>query len=355
MEQNINYYVLRSIFEYLNGLDLSNASQVCKSWLEVAEDEKRRRGPSSVIRNRKEMKSYKNWDDIKKEMIECFAIKPALCMFSTNSAKKDSHLQRCHCKYLPYNCYTVSLDMENSLLGNENLVAMYFPKIPNIQISTFTFNMHPWTMGIYCEELKTLFDNSLNNAEQLKTVIEASFDNDCHNTSCWILLCKIYYGTSIGFDLLEHFYKWFPRKRVSICGGIVNDLSVCNSVHNSRVCKNMAECVAILISGTKMQIWTVSLDEMNDNNKDIEDKLKNIKEIVKLKKHSIIFMFISEYCSSDMDNLELIMFEYFPRVPVVKYFCNGAFAGENLNEKYIQGCNDFENINTSVLMILTYD
>lgn len=93
----------------------------------------------------------------------------------------------------------------------------------------------------------------------------------------------------------------------------------------------MAECVAILISGTKMQIWTVSLDEMNDNNKDIEDKLKNIKEIVKLKKHSIIFMFISEYCSSDMDNLELIMFEYFPRVPVVKYFCNGAFAGENLN------------------------
>lgn len=61
--------------------------------MEVAEDEKRRRGPSSVIRNRKEMKSYKNWDDIKKEMIECFAIKPTLCMFSTNSAKKDSHLQ----------------------------------------------------------------------------------------------------------------------------------------------------------------------------------------------------------------------------------------------------------------------
>lgn len=30
IEKNLNYDVLRIIFKYLNGTDLSNASQVCK-------------------------------------------------------------------------------------------------------------------------------------------------------------------------------------------------------------------------------------------------------------------------------------------------------------------------------------
>lgn len=130
------------------------------------------------------------------------------------------------------------------------------------------------------------------------------------------------------------FFLRFPHKRIFICGGLVSHISVCNSVDNSRVCRNQAECVAILISGSEMQVWTVSLDEIYDNNLDIENKLKNIKAIVKLKRHSIIFMFISEFCSSNLDNLELTLFEYFPRVPVVKYICNGAFAGENLDGLY---------------------
>lgn len=110
--------------------------------------------------------------------------------------------------YLPYNCWSVSMNMESFSSEKESLVSMCFPRLRDIQISTFTFNKHPWTMGIYCEELKALFDNSFNNAEKLKTAIEASFDNDSHNTSCWILLCKMFYGTCIGVDLMEHFYDW---------------------------------------------------------------------------------------------------------------------------------------------------
>ncbi|XP_047364576.1 uncharacterized protein LOC124954941 isoform X2 [Vespa velutina] len=356
MEQNLNYYVLRIIFKYLNGQDLSNASQVCKSWLETAVDEKKRRGPSSNTKSKKEIKSYENWEDVKKETIEYFTLKPILCMFFTYAVKKDTHLQRCHCKYLPHNCYSVSVNTDSFLSEEEFLVSMCFPKLQNIQISTFTFNRHPWTMGIYCEELKTLFDNSFNNAEKLRTTIEGLFVNDCNNTtSCWIILCKIFYGPCIGFDLVEHFYKWFPHKRIFVCGGIINHISVCNSEHNSRICRDQAECVAILISGTEMQIWTVSLDEMNDDVQSFEDKIEDIKQIVELKKHSIIFMFISEYCTTSLNNLELTVFEYFPRVPIVKYICHGAFGGENLDEKYIQGCNNFENKDTSVFMILTYN
>lgn len=64
-----------------------------RSWLEVAIDEKKRRGPWSDTKTKKEIKCYQNWNDIKKEMIEYFTLKPTLCIFFIYSTKKELDLQ----------------------------------------------------------------------------------------------------------------------------------------------------------------------------------------------------------------------------------------------------------------------
>ncbi|KAL2711838.1 F-box only protein 22-like isoform X1 [Vespula squamosa] len=248
--------------------------------------------------------------------------------------------------------------MWNSFLmkGKDLIVGMFFPKVPDVQISTLTFNKHPSKAGIYCEELKTLFDTSFNNAEQLKTIFEVSFGKDSHKTSCLILLHKYWrYDFLIPLNLLTCLKNWFPYARTSIWGGVVQKLSVCNMVYNSHVCKNNVECVVISISGTEMQTWPLCLDRWCDTEKKIEDKFKVFKDGVKFKKHSIGLMFTSDIRGSYLYNLESTIFKkFFPGVPLIEYFGNNAFGGE-LSEVTYERLEAVESVNTTAFMILTYN
>ncbi|XP_043499576.1 uncharacterized protein LOC122522472 isoform X2 [Polistes fuscatus] len=77
--QNLNCDVLYIIFKYLNYYDLSSASQVCRSWSDVAKHEKRTRGPSCFIRRAKDMKYItSNGNNYNKKLIDCVRIKPSI-------------------------------------------------------------------------------------------------------------------------------------------------------------------------------------------------------------------------------------------------------------------------------------
>ncbi|KAL2711837.1 F-box only protein 22-like isoform X1 [Vespula squamosa] len=60
------------------------------SWLEAVNDEMRTRGPSCIIRSRRKTNTSLSFDGIKKEMIECFALKPTFNMFFVASEEEDS-------------------------------------------------------------------------------------------------------------------------------------------------------------------------------------------------------------------------------------------------------------------------
>ncbi|KAL2751085.1 F-box only protein 22-like isoform X1 [Vespula maculifrons] len=178
-------------------------------WLEAVNDEIRTRGPSCIIRSRRKTNAPLSFDSIKKEMIGCSAFKPIFNIFFVASEEEESPSQRCHCEYLPFNFSSVSLNMCNSFLikGKDLIVGMFSPKVFDVRISKLIFNKHSSKAGIYCKELKTLFDTSFYNAEQLKTIFEVSFGKDSHKINCLIL---------------------FPYAKTSVWGGVVQKLSVCS-------------------------------------------------------------------------------------------------------------------------------
>ncbi|KAK2578053.1 hypothetical protein KPH14_008469 [Odynerus spinipes] len=327
----LTYDVLCVIFKYLNGLDLSNASKVCRTWLEAANSEKRTRGPMCLTRNIKEMGYVvSGWEDIKTESIRYSSVKPSLALFFTTIGLEGSLSQRCHCDFLPPNCDSVSLDTYGVVINNtetgedsENIVCMFLPEVSNIEISTLALNLDDWeeTLSAYCK--------------QVKATHEASSDSDCHKESCLMLFCE-WDGRTIAVELLKSLKRWFPKTKPCIWGGIAKDISLCNSVNNTRVCRNSANCIAVVLSGTKMKTWSVLLDANCNTKEKVEDELRAFRDSVQLKKHSVGFMFACCIRGVNMfneNNVESIIFKrFFPKVPLVGCFGDGEFGKRILNE-----------------------
>ncbi|KAI4492654.1 hypothetical protein M0804_002445 [Polistes exclamans] len=351
--QNLNCDVIHIIFKYLNYYDLSSASQVCRSWSDVANHEKRTRGPSCFIRRAKDMKYItSSGNNFSKKLIDCVRIKPSISInFSVGNESFIS--QGCHTGYLPYDCDLVSLNSYGTVINNEetqddndNIVCMLFPEVPNINVSMYTFNVYNW------KRTKELYSN------KFKTMFQASNNEDCRKTKCMILLCD-WNGRGIALNIMKALKNGLCNSKASIWGGIAKNLIVCATENDKRTCKKTSNCVAITIIGTKMKTWTILLDEKCDTKKLVEDKLKAFKESVQLKRHSIGFMFACCLRGLNMyeePNVESTIFkELFPKVPLVGCFGNGEFGKKIINEKAKKKrfvlCNS---VSTS-FMILTYN
>lgn len=357
MEINLNYYVLRTIFKLLNGLDLHNASQVSRSWLEAANDEKKERGPMYIIKRRKKTTPHYNSEQVKKEIIECCQVKPSLIML-LYVPYSNAILRGCYCNFLPVECYLLSLEynstIRNMIRPKKTVASMHFPDVPNIQISALTLKKNLKRPEIYCEELKLFFENPLKNSEKLKTVFEEFFTYDSSMTSCLILLCNNI-NNVIAVDLVKSLKDWFPNKNFPLWGGMVDRISICTYVHNSRVCKVHADSVAILIGGPEMKIWSVILDQFCETKKVIENKLKTFKESITLRKHSIGFIFSSQFRENYLLALDSSMYHhYFPNVPLVNCFGHKSLGG-SFDEAYKRISNNSSQIGDATLMILTYN
>ncbi|KAI4495475.1 hypothetical protein M0802_008689 [Mischocyttarus mexicanus] len=354
---NLNYYVLRKIFKLLNGIDLHNASQVSRLWSEVAKDEEKERGPMYIIKRRKKTIFHYGWDQVKKEIIDCCQVKPSLIMLMY--VPYSNIISRgCHCNFLPVECYLLSLEynstIRNMIRPKKTVASMYFPSVPNIQISALTLKKNFKRTGIYCEELELYFEDSLKYSKKLKTIFEEFFIHDSSMTSCLILLCDNI-NNAIALDLIESLKDWFPNKNFPLWGGMVDRMSVCNYINNSRICQVHADSVAILLGGPEMKIWTVILDQFCETKQVIENKLKDFKESITLRKHSIGFIFSSQFRENYLLALDSSIYHhYFPNVPLVNCFGHKSFGG-SLDEAYKRMPHNMDQIGDATLMIITYN
>ncbi|KAI4472709.1 hypothetical protein M0804_015637 [Polistes exclamans] len=353
METCLEYDVVGLIFQYLNGLDLYNASKVCRSWFEIAQYILKGRKPTCISR-KYDGRNLHSWNTVKNDIIDSCKVKPSIHMLLIASPYSQLQLEEqlklykgCICEYLPLNCYSISIQ-KYIFESNENTVtSMFFPEVPKIKISTITLNWHLMDKGIYCEELKCLIDEP-RNADKLKNIFDSILNNDWSTESCLIIFYDCIKITIIHY-LMQILNDWFPRKKVTIWGGLAYSLSVCNFVQTSRICQSLVDCTCILMTGTDMQSWTVVLKFRND-----AKSLEEFKNIVQLKKHSVGFM-ASSY-SNYYDEDEKTFKTYFPNIPLFTIYDSEPLTGEYFSDICpLKKQLSLSETNETTFMILTYN
>lgn len=355
---DLNYYVLRIIFQYLNGFDLHNASKVSRSWSEIANDEKQTRGPMCIIKSKDRKSDSIDYEVIQKEIIKCCKVKPSLSMLFIKIESKEDIAGKCYCKYLPFNWYSPVVGSYLPRTEKNTVLWMFFPEVPNIKITTLTFVPYKliWGNGIYCHEIKANFNLSFTNADRLKTVFESVYNFDQRTVdrkSCLILLCDRN-GALITSNLENALRSWYPNKRLPVWGGIVDYLSICHHMPHTSVSNETMFCIAVLMSGEGLNTWSTFLYCNCNNQKKIERKLKSFKDRITLKKHSIGFMF-NPHFRSYLSCLESTTFkQIFPGVPLVEYSGIGAFGGID-SEPYTRIINKLNLFDKTAFMVITYD
>ncbi|CAK9795084.1 F-box only protein 22 [Anthophora quadrimaculata] len=311
-DRYLTYDVLRIIFKYLNGVELSNASMVCRSWLEVANDEKRT-ARGSILYFLQDMRSAEYF---KTQIVQKLLIKPTLGLFFATpwrvSGKKD-----CHCKVLPANCDVITIRTHGVIINDRELkngltdvVCTFLPDIPNVTIKTITF------VGVVRSQ-------TVAQGRGLAKAVAAVLKQN--------------------------------NKKSSIWGGVVRDLRICNSKdakHNR--CAQSATCIGVTLVGL-VDSWSVVIDGCYRTKKAVEERLKSFRNHVSLRKHSMGFMFACHERGERMfceDNVESSIFKsLFPEVPLVGCFGDGEFGKTTIpNEEEEIWYNEI----STVFLIVTY-
>ncbi|KYQ57985.1 F-box only protein 22 [Trachymyrmex zeteki] len=343
----LTYDILRIVFQYLNARDLANAAKVCRSWLEAVNNEKWTRGPCCFIQLYEPEQLFVDFLSV-----ENLRVKP--------SAERIEAL-------LPEHCETIILYSRGIIMDREMedpfpfMVCAFLPQIPNVRIKSFKVAEH------------NSIQESAEYREIMNTIInhEASVSN--HET-CFMLFCNLE-GRTIAKRWARAVQKSKENEIISVWGGVLEDLYA-QRIQNERLCKRQTRhrlihrmdipyCIAVLITGS-IQTWSIILQ--NRTKEQAEAKLKLFKNEVKLKKHSIGFMFMCIARGNEMyneTNVESAIFKrLFPKVPLVGCFGYGEFGKSTVidkvnKEKNIEECKckrskSWSNEFSTAFLILTY-
>ncbi|KAI4498991.1 hypothetical protein M0802_005857 [Mischocyttarus mexicanus] len=237
-------------------------------------------------------------------------------------------------------------------MEDDNIVSsLFLPDVPNLKITTISFNKHILGNRLYCEELKRSFDQSFNDADQLKTLFNTVFNNSNPTKNCLILLYRTN-SCSIPENLIRSFTKWFPKEKASIIVGMVKNFFICSSTKNSRVCKTNANCLSILIRGMDMETSILRFNSFYDGSK----LLKKFRDGIILKTHTICIMITGECCMRNSVNRKFENFnKYFPNVPLFQIYGFETMSASSSNELHKKFYNKWEKIESTVFMIITYN
>lgn len=220
-----------------------------------------------------------------------------------------------------------------------------------MNISTLTLSRKSSVDGTYCNELNSMIYDSFNNNEQLRNIFEPFFHLQFPHKSCMIWLTNVN-GSSLKNELEECLRNWFPNKHIPIWGGEVHNISVCNHDPNEHANKYDSKSVTILIRGTKINIWSFYFDKMYSTSTSISNELKIQKELIKLRKKSIGFIFTSK-TRLHLHAFESSIFqEHFPRMPIIKYSGYGVYGVDFRNLRKSENTCRLEE---TVFMIISYD
>ncbi|XP_070164914.1 uncharacterized protein [Polyergus mexicanus] len=323
MDSNIylTYDILRIVFTYLNGMDLGRAAMVCRLWLEAANHEKYTRGPDCFIEH------YLHFTG-KTRCIEKSNIKPAIGFFFIPE-KIPTNIKGWIRDTLPQNCKAIILYTSGIIINKEeieykafpNIVCALLPEIPNVKINSSilyteyaarTFQ-HKFSLSLFEDHKKKLID----------MIDETPISNHDEST-CLIFLCNDLKGAKMATLLASAIQEYSGEDRITSLWGVVD-----------RRCS------------TKEQVTK---------------RLTLFKNEVKLKKHSVGFMFACKARGSGMydeENVESTIFKtLFPEVPLVGCFGNGEFGKNTMPidemDKKIGSKKDWYNQYSTIFMILTY-
>lgn len=123
-------------------------------------------------------------------------------------------------------------------------------------------------------------------------------------------------------------------------GGVVQNLSTSelNNTTNYKGC-HFESCIVIIITGS-VDSWSIVVDESCDTKELVEQKLKLFKNHIRLRKHSIGYMFAccerGKYMFNEYNVESSIFKKLFPTVPLVGCFGDGEFGATTIpTSKYL--------------------
>ncbi|XP_018349703.1 PREDICTED: F-box only protein 22-like isoform X2 [Trachymyrmex septentrionalis] len=317
----LTYDILRIVFQYLNARDLARAARVCRSWLEAVNNEKWTRGPCCFIQLYEQLfVDFLN--------VENLRIKPSAGFFFIPENTPRDIEERIE-TLLPEHCETIILYSRSIIMDREmedpfpNMVCAFLPQIPNVRIKSF----------------KVAEDSSIQKTaeyqEIMNTIINRETSVSNHET-CFMLFCNLE-GRTTAKRWARAIQKSKENEIVSVWGGVLEDLYI-QHIENDRLYRrqtrhrivhrmDIPSCVAVLITGS-IQTWSIILQ--NRTKEQAEARLKLFKNEVKLKKHSIGFMFMCIARGNEMyneTNVESTIFKrLFPKVPLVGCSGYGEFG-----------------------------
>ncbi|KAI4498972.1 hypothetical protein M0802_005838 [Mischocyttarus mexicanus] len=158
-------------------------------------------------------------------------------------------------------------------------------------------------------------------------------------------------------DSQKYFDTKFPDSRVPIWGGVIDTLSVCKSFLLKTQCNMRADLINIIISGQNMSMWNLLLDDDCHSKKKLKKKFAELKNNVKLKDHTIGFIFTPIKRYEKLNTLESTVFaKYFPEVQLIHIYGHAAFIGNGFKELYDMMTKQLpmEDEGCTTIMILTY-
>ncbi|XP_029675731.1 F-box only protein 22-like isoform X2 [Formica exsecta] len=351
MDSNIylTYDILRIVFTYLNGMDLGRAAMVCRLWLEAANHEKYTRGPDCFIEH------YLHFTG-KTRCIEKSNIKPAIGFFFIPE-KIPTNIKGWIRDTLPQNCKAIMLYTSGIIINKEeieykafpNIVCALLPEAPNVKINSAILcteyaartYQHEFSLSLFEEHKKKLID-----------MIDETLIPNHDESTCLIFLCNDLKGAKMATLLASAIQEYSGEDRItSLWGGVVDNIIFSRPYEY---------CIAVLITGS-IQSWSIVVDRRCSTKEQVIKRLRLFKNQVKLKKHSVGFMFACKArgCGMyDEKNVESTIFKtLFPEVPLVGCFGNGEFGKntmpiDEMDKK--KGKKDWYNQYSTIFMILTY-
>ncbi|XP_012523443.2 F-box only protein 22 [Monomorium pharaonis] len=357
----LTYDILRIVFQYLRARDLANAAMVCRTWLEAANKEKWTRGPYCF------MLDCKTKHDFGHHLLNV-RVRPSIALFFL-AGSFPYHVEE-HCMtLLPKNCevvmlYTTGMVMDNKELesgkcSRTDAICAFLPQIPNVSVKLFKLTeYYAIQKTTEYKEIISIIDNhgtSVSNNEM---------------STCFMLFCN-----GMGHSVAKRWASIIQKRKnkvTSVWGGVLDFIHFIHSCpENLNKRPDMERptqapvCIGVLIAGP-VQTWSMILERKCNTKERVEERLKLFKNKVKLKKHSIGFMFVCRARGSEMyneTNVESTIFKrLFPKVPLAGCFGNGEFGKNSIDEANKEKNSEQEhkskrswyNEFSTVFLILTY-
>ncbi|XP_003700790.2 F-box only protein 22-like [Megachile rotundata] len=357
--QYLIYDVLRLIFKYLNARELSNASMVCRSWSEAANNEKHTRGPMCLIESTTVPEDADYRKDIKIEIIKKLRIKPSLGLLFIPEVFIPCFTNTdCYCKALPSNCSTITLVTHGIIMDDkefeedlEHFIGVFLPDLPNLRIKPISFTDNV----IY--DIDWLSESQRRDIKKIKSVFNTPAKGR-GISKCLLLFCN-WRGRRTALKVAYALRKCYKSNELPVWGGVAKYGNICNAKDSKSITFEVSFCTAIPLVGP-FDTWSLIIDKTHNTKERVEQRMKLFRNRICLKRHSIGLMFACCARGKNMfqeSNVESSIFKkLFPTVPLAGCFGDGEFGTNKiLNEPPDNKRKSWYKEISTVFLIITYD